>query len=102
MRERCRGNLSESWMNICADSKNLILSAHNWIFVMELSVSEEYRQVPISYSVFSMFIDLYNFAREHVALSQGDICSFVRDFRNRGKWMFAIESWNLLDLVKIR
>ncbi len=23
-------------MNICADSKNLILSAHNWIFVMEL------------------------------------------------------------------
>ena len=49
-----------------------------------------------------MFIDLYNLAREHVALSQGDICSFVRDFRNRGKWMFAIESWNLLDLVKIR
>ena len=49
-----------------------------------------------------MFIDLYNFAREHVALGQGDICSFVRDFRNRGKWMFAIESWNLLDLVKIR
>lgn len=34
--ERCRRNLSESWMNICADSKNLILSAHNWIFVMEL------------------------------------------------------------------
>ena len=49
-----------------------------------------------------MFIDLYNFAREYVALSQGDICSFVRDFQNRGKWMFAIESWNLLDLVKIR
>ena len=68
----------------------------------DLSVSEEYRQVLISYSIFSMFIDLYNFAREHVALSQGDICSFVRDFRNRGKWMFAIESWNLLDLVKIR
>ena len=36
LRERCRRNLSESWMNICADSKNLILSAHNWIFVMEL------------------------------------------------------------------
>ena len=63
---------------------------------------EEYRQVLISYSIFSMFIDLYNSAREHVALGQGDICSFVRDFRNRGKWMFAIESWNLLDLVKIR
>ena len=63
---------------------------------------EEYRQVLISYSIFSMVIDLYNSAREHVALSQGDICSFVRDFRNRGKWMFAIESWNLLDLVKIR
>ena len=91
-------------MNICADSKNLILSAHGYLLwnCGDLSVSEEYRQVPISYSIFSMFIDLYNFAREHVALSQGDICSFVRDFRNRGKWMFAIESWNLLDLIKIR
>ena len=36
LERRCRRNLSESWMNICADSKNLILSAHNWIFVMEL------------------------------------------------------------------
>lgn len=68
----------------------------------DLSVSEEYRQVPINYSIFSMFIDLRNSAREHVALSQGDICSFVRDSRNRGKRMFAIESGNLLDLVKIR
>lgn len=33
----------------------------------DLSVSEEYRQVPINYSIFSMFIDLYNSAREHVA-----------------------------------
>ena len=49
-----------------------------------------------------MVIDLYNSAREHVALSQGDICSFVRDFRNRGKWMFAIEPVELLDLIEIR
>ncbi len=46
---------------------------------------EEYRQVLISYSIFSMVIDLYNSAREHVALGQGDICSFVRDSRNRGQ-----------------
>ena len=76
-------------MNICADSKKLILSAHNWIFVMELwglvCFWEEYRQVLISYSIFSMFIELYNSAREHVALGQGDICSFVRDSRNRGQ-----------------
>ncbi len=32
---------------------------------------EEYRQVLISYSIFSMFIELYNSAREHVALGQG-------------------------------
>ena len=49
-----------------------------------------------------MFIDLYNSAREHVALSQGDICSFVRDSQNRGKRRFAIEPVELLDLIKMR
>ena len=75
-------------MNICADSKNLILSAHNWIFVMELWGLVCFGRVQASpHKLFniSMFIDLYNSAREHVALSQGDICSFVRDSRNRGQ-----------------
>ena len=50
------------------------------------------RQISIDFSLIlglnfdmPMFIDLYNSAREHVALSQGDICSFVRDSRNRGQ-----------------
>lgn len=63
---------------------------------------EEYRQVLISYSIFSMVIDLYNSAREHVALGQGDICSFVRDSGTGGKRRFAIEPVELLDLIKIR